>query len=124
MMTHWAHIGFVACGGAIGAVSRYLVYAGLSGLMPGYPLASVVVNILGSFALGAVLGWVTLSTELKLFVAMGFLGAFTTFSTFSMDLVHLAQIKDIMAAGFYLFLSVTGGVAAYVLGHFLIKGSL
>ena len=80
----------VAAGGALGAVGRYLVITQVGHWFgTGFPLGTIVVNVLGSFAMGlliesAALFW-SPSQELRALLAVGVLGAFTTFSTFSMD---------------------------------------
>ena len=85
----------VALGGAVGAVSRF----GLSGWVQTlwgttFPMGTMAVNVLGSFLLGLLLplfeslAW---SAEIRTMVTIGFLGAFTTFSTFSYEAVVMLQ---------------------------------
>lgn len=86
----------VAAGGMVGAVLRYLVNVAVSKLAgPGFPLATMIVNIAGSFAMGALVAvmahsW-NASQEMRLFLAVGLLGSFTTFSTFSLDVYTLYE---------------------------------
>lgn len=90
------HYLMVALGGALGAMSRFWVYNALlrwSG--GGFPWATFTVNVLGSFLLGLVFVLLaergTLAPEWRSLAAVGFLGAFTTFSTFSVDALNLFQ---------------------------------
>ena len=84
----------IAAGGAIGAVLRYLIYASEAVANNGlFPWGTLVVNILGSFFMGVLVilfaqTW-NVSEEMKAFLTIGFLGAFTTFSAISFDIVTL-----------------------------------
>jgi fluoride exporter len=86
----------VAAGGVIGAVARHLVYIAAGHLLgTSFPYGTLIVNVVGSFAMGALvetmaLVWST-STAMRLFLATGILGAFTTFSTFSFDFAVLFE---------------------------------
>ena len=86
---------FVALGGSIGAVLRYLISIIMIQLFgSSFPFGTLMVNVLGSFLMGAVyaLGQVShLSPELKSLVGVGLLGALTTFSTFSNETLLLLQ---------------------------------
>jgi len=107
---------FVALGGSIGAVLRYL----LSLLMlqvfgSGFPFGTLVVNILGSFLMGVVyaLGQVSeVSPEIKAFVGVGMLGALTTFSTFSNESLLLMQQGQLVKAMLNVVVNV--GVCIFV----------
>ncbi|MCP4327341.1 MAG: fluoride efflux transporter CrcB [Alphaproteobacteria bacterium] len=109
----------VAAGGAVGALARYAVMIGV-GMMTTthFPLGTIAVNILGSFVLGALVELsalvISLTPELRAFLVVGVLGAFTTFSTFSMDVVALAGRHDMAQAGLYIAVSVVFGVIAFV----------
>lgn len=74
----------VATGGAIGATTRW----GVALLVP-FPLATLAVNVLGSFAIGAI--WVLLGPRWMPFLVVGVLGGFTTFSAFSLDMFRLVE---------------------------------
>ena len=85
---------FVALGGSIGAVLRYLISLLMLQVFSGFPFGTLVVNILGSFLMGVIfaLGQVSeLSPEIKAFIGVGMLGALTTFSTFSNESLLLMQ---------------------------------
>lgn len=109
----------VALGGALGAVLRFLVV-----ITVGFPIGTLIVNVLGSFIIGLV--WVLLAARglqsWLPFVMVGVLGGFTTFSTFSLDTLRLVETGRFMAAGSYVLASVTLSIAACGLGLWLAKG--
>ncbi|MCY4192665.1 MAG: fluoride efflux transporter CrcB, partial [Rhodospirillaceae bacterium] len=86
----------VALGGAIGAVARYGVGVWTGRVLGhGFPWATILVNVTGSLILGLLISYMALRTqfpaEWRAFLAVGVLGAFTTFSTFSLDATTLMQ---------------------------------
>lgn len=90
------HILLVAIGGAIGSVARYLVGLGMTRMMGmSFPWGTLTVNIVGSFAIGILTELVArrfnASAELRLLIVVGFLGGFTTFSSFSLDTMALVE---------------------------------
>ena len=109
----------VALGGAFGAVARYLV-----GLAVAFPMGTLAVNVLGSFAIGVI--WVLFAARgLQAWLPMvmtGFLGGFTTFSAFSLDTLRLVEGGRYTAAGGYVFASVLLSLIACVFGLWLAKG--
>lgn len=111
----------VAAGGTLGAVSRYLVYVAVGHLLgAGFPYATLIVNVVGSFAMGALvetmaLVWST-STAMRLFLTTGILGAFTTFSTFSLDLAVLYERKAFALCALYTIASFVLSVGALFAG--------
>lgn len=110
----------VALGGAFGAVSRYLVGAWIQGALgSAYPWGTWTVNVVGSLLLGFAMVWLTqamAAQELRQFVVMGFLGSFTTFSTFSFETVEMLREGLWLRAGIYSVGSVLLGVTAVALG--------
>ena len=117
---------WVALGGALGAVGRYLVGLSLK-TASGFPWPTMSVNILGSLLMGLVIGWLSRqnggSDALRLFVAVGILGGFTTFSTFSMDLFTLLERRDIAATMLYLGGSLLGGLVAFIIGFMALRAA-
>ena len=108
----------VALGGALGALARY----GVGTLVPNdrLPWATVGINIAGSFLLGfLVASGERLSPELRTGLAVGLLGGFTTFSTFSADVFFEFESGDEALAGLLVLVSVGCGVAAAGVGWFL-----
>lgn len=110
----------IALGGALGAVSRYLVGGWVQTMIEGaFPWGTFAVNVLGSLILGFLMIWLgqTLaSAELRHFLVMGLLGSFTTFSTFSLETVEMLQEGFWLRAGIYSIGSVTLGVLAVLVG--------
>lgn len=117
---------WVALGGALGAVGRYLVGLSLK-TASGFPWGTMSVNILGSLLMGLVIGWLSRqnggSDALRLFVAVGILGGFTTFSAFSMDLFTLLERRDIAATVLYLGGSLLGGLVAFIIGFMALRAA-
>ncbi|GIU25202.1 fluoride efflux transporter CrcB [Shewanella sp. MBTL60-007] len=107
---------FVALGGSIGAVFRYLIsLLMLQVFGSGFPFGTLVVNILGSFLMGVIyaLGQVSeLSPEIKAFIGVGMLGALTTFSTFSNETLLLIQQGHLVKAVLNVVVNV--GVCIFV----------
>ena len=86
----------VALGGALGAVLRWLMASAVQKMAGGaFPWGTFAVNALGSFLLGFLFVWLiersTTSELLRLALTIGFLGAFTTFSTYSLESIRLLQ---------------------------------
>ena len=117
---------FVAMGGAVGAVGRYLTVAGVGAVMGhGFPYGTLVVNILGSFILGVLVETMALkfsvSQEVRALLVVGMLGAFTTFSTFSLDVVVQLERGHLIPAAIYIITSVTFSVLALFAGLRLVR---
>jgi CrcB protein len=115
----------VALGGAIGASARYLTnVAVLRGIGPGFPWATVIVNVAGSFLMGVLVVWLAEKGAMRLapFLMTGILGGFTTFSAFSLDAVALWERGEPMLAAAYVAGSVVLAVAALFAGMALTRG--
>lgn len=88
---------YVALGGALGASGRHLVDQwALRNMGTGFPWGTFIVNVVGSLVMGILIGWLMTKhggQNLKLFLATGFLGGFTTFSAFSLDAITLLERK-------------------------------
>lgn len=110
----------VGVGGALGAVCRYLATGWVQDITSGFfPWGTMAVNVAGSVALGFALVWLqstVSSAELRQFIAIGFLGSFTTFSTFSYEAASLLRDGEWWRAGGYTAGSVALGLLAVVLG--------
>ena len=97
-------LALVGLGGAIGATLRYMVGEWMS---DGFPWGTMTVNLLGSLLLGIVVT-VTLSEEMVLLVGTGVMGAFTTMSAYSVDLIELIDKNEHTTAIVYLLVTVIG----------------
>jgi len=116
----------VCLGGGIGAGLRHLTNlaaARLFGLA--FPWGTLSVNIVGSLAMGLVAGWLAgrtgASQDLRLFLATGLLGGFTTFSAFSLDAALLWQRGDVGPASIYVIGSVAGAILSLFAGLWLAR---
>lgn len=116
----------VFIGGGLGAVLRYAASIGIGRLFgTGFPLPTLVVNVVGSFAMGLVVSWFALRGEagqdVRLFLTTGVLGGFTTFSAFSLETMLLYERGDPALAALYVVLSVVVSVLALAAGLFLVR---
>ena len=122
----------VGAGGAIGAVLRYWLALFLVDRvhLGTLPVTTLAVNLLGSFALGAVLGWLfasvpggedILADRLAVFLAVGVCGSFTTYSTFAADTGYLVRHRDYRTIAVYIVVTLAGAVAAFLGGFALVR---
>lgn len=110
----------VAIGGALGAVCRFLIGTWIAErVSPDFPWSTFLINVTGSLLIGVVLGLVTeglLSTEARLFLAVGVLGGYTTFSTFSYEALELLLDGNMRAFLFTVLGQSAAGLIAVYLG--------
>ncbi len=116
----------VGIGGALGAIARYLInISPLANLFEKFPFPTFFINITGSFLIGFLLILFTdkfaINDNLRLAIIVGFLGAFTTFSTFELEIWELIKENQFPTAFLYLFLSVVGGFIGILSGVWLAK---
>lgn len=107
----------IAAGGALGALMRFWVSNGIYGVFGrGFPYGTLVVNVLGSLMMGFLyilfLERMSVSPEVRGALLVGFLGAFTTFSTFSIETINLIEQADLLKAALNMVLSVGACVLA------------
>jgi CrcB protein len=116
----------VMIGGALGAGARHLVgRATLAGFGAGFPFGTLTVNVLGGLFMGLLVGILArsgASENWRLFVGVGVLGGFTTFSSFSLDVVTLIDRGALGIALGYVALSVVASIAAVFAGLSLTRG--
>lgn len=123
----------VFAGAGLGGVLRHgvnLASARWSGsdFSSGFPWGTFSVNVVGSFAMGLLAGWLALKSggwpqSVRLFLATGVLGGFTTFSAFSLDAMMLWERGRMLAALLYAGGSVAASIAALALGLFIIRSA-
>jgi fluoride exporter len=116
---------YLAVGGALGTLSRYYVTGRVSDWNGPSGLGVFVVNISGSFLIGLFL---TLSeerflwpTQLRLLVAIGFLGGFTTFSSLAWETLQMLELRDVVAASLNIGGTVVCGLLAVYVGSLLAR---
>ena len=118
----------VALGGAAGALARYQLtrfmgwIAGPSALLP---WGTLIANVLGSLALGMLMGWFARdggSEAVRLALGVGVLGGFTTFSAFNLETVQLLARGQGVTALIYIAVSFVAGIAALYAGLFVMRG--
>lgn len=113
-----SYIALVMIGGGGGVLSRYGLEQAIPSLS-GWPLATLLINLSGAWALGALLEGlhrrgpdVGLRRSLRLLLGTGFLGGFTTYSALALESVQLLALEENAGAGLYLALSLFGGALA------------
>lgn len=116
----------VAAGGAVGAMLRYyLTLSGLGRIAQPFPMATFVINITGSFIIGFFLTLVAervpINPNVRLAVAVGFVGAYTTFSTLEYETARLLEGRDFLYAFLYVVLSFAVGFGAVWAGIILAR---
>ncbi len=117
---------YVGLGGFIGSILRYLVFLSSNHLLgSNLPYSTIIVNIVGSFFIGFLYqffnNYFFIFKSAKLLIKVGFLGGFTTFSTFSIDTFILYQNYGKFFAVSYIILSVVLSLFALLLGMFVLR---
>lgn len=113
-------IWIVGLGGILGAVCRYSLSVWLLNKSKVFPLATWIANLTGSFFLGCIFGLYTgnaLSEIMWLFIGIGFLGSYTTMSTFGFEVIQLLDARKIKQAVLYTSSSVVLGICSAWAGH-------
>lgn len=115
----------VGAGGILGACARYEMSLALVSRPGTFPLATFVINVSGSFVLGALLALIIErwrpSEYIRPFVATGFLGAYTTWSTFMVDTDNLVRTGHVAVAAAYVAASLAAGLAAVYAGMSIVR---
>ena len=125
-MENFTKILSVAIGGAFGATLRYLInISPLANLFEKFPFPTFFINIVGSFFIGFLFALFTdkfaPNENFRLALTVGFLGAFTTFSTFELEIFELVRERYFTMAFLYLFLSVLIGFIGVLAGVWLAR---
>ena len=115
----------IACGGAFGAVARYGLNLLFAKTFAPFPFATFFINVTGSFLIGFLLVFFgdkfPAGENLRLSIMVGFIGAFTTFSTFELEIFELVRERYFATAFLYLFLSILVGFIGVLSGVWLAK---
>jgi CrcB protein len=125
----WVNILAVAAGGSAGSVARYLVGIAAGRLFGmAFPWGTLIINIIGSFVLGALAEAFALRWDapqaVRVFLTVGICGGFTTFSTFSLDTVYLMNRGEMVLAAAYVVASVVLSVGALFAGLQAVRAML
>ena len=118
---------FIAVGGgaALGAWARWGLGIWLNHLVPSLPLGTLVANVSGGYLIGLALAWFALNPgippEIRLLLVTGFLGALTTFSTFSAESMDLLQRQQYGRAAAHVVLHLAGSLLATALGMWTLR---
>ena len=116
----------IFAGGGLGALLRYGVISNISKILPNtFPYGTLTVNILGALFIGIVYSLlsqkISISENLKLFITVGFLGGFTTFSTFNLDFFQLVESSKIAAAMIYALGTFIATIIGFYAGYSVIR---
>lgn len=118
---------YVGLGGALGSMARYVMVSWVARTISiTFPYGTMMVNILGSFLMGVLVGGAMLvtpekATSLYGFLAVGVLGGFTTFSAFSYDAMMLIERGAFASAAFYVIASIAFSFLALFVGVYLVR---
>ena len=111
-------------GGGFGALSRYLIIDQINKLgTNSFPYGTMLVNILGALLIGAIyyllISKAIINEQLKVFITIGFLGGFTTFSSFNLDFFKLIESGNIFFAIMYALFTFLTTIVAFYIGYSL-----
>ncbi len=118
---------YVGVGGFLGSIGRYLLAGAVYRMFPNlnFPIGTTVVNILGCFLIGFITGLVEvrnlLNPEMRIFILIGLLGGFTTFSTFGFEVFALLRDGAFVSAIANVLVQVIVGISAVWLGFNVIR---
>lgn len=116
---------WVALGGAIGSVARYLIGLIKINEAAVFPYKTLAINVIGSFLIGVIVALSMkkgdMDPDVVLFLKVGICGGFTTFSTFALESTNLFQSGRAGLAAVYILLSVTASIAAIVLAQACVR---
>lgn len=124
---NWQNLLLVLLGSGLGGSLRYLVahfHGQISGDATKHFVPIIIVNLVGSFLIGlafALLVKEQMNERTSLFLITGFMGGFTTYSSFSLDILRMIQRGDVLPAILYIFSSLLFGFAFVALGYWVGK---
>lgn len=112
---------FVATGGALGALFRFIFSSSIKYISPSIPLATLLINIIGSFLIGLLVGYIENKSFsdnfIKYFLIIGLLGSFTTFSAFSIENIEMLYNRKYLGSLLYILLSILGCLFFTFIGY-------
>lgn len=115
----------VALGGGLGAASRFGVSLAVPARADAWPVATFGINVVGSLAIGVLAGWLSSRGDAgepwRLFLGVGVLGGFTTFSAYSLETMRMIERNDWVGASTYSIGSVIAGLIAVAIGLAMAK---
>jgi CrcB protein len=114
----------VALGGGLGAAGRYGVSLAMPAKPGEWPWATFGINVVGSLLIGVLAGWLARNPDgeqWRLFLGVGVLGGFTTFSAYSLETLRMIERGDWAGGALYALGSVVAGLAAVAIGMDLMK---
>ena len=115
----------VALGGGLGAASRFGVSLAVPARADAWPVATFGINVVGSLAIGVLAGWLSSRGDAgepwRLFLGVGVLGGFTTFSAYSLETIRMIERNDWVGASTYSIGSVIAGLIAVAIGLAMAK---
>ena len=115
----------VALGGGLGAAARFGVSLAVPSRADAFPYATFLINVGGSLLIGLLAGWLSMRGDAgeawRLFLGVGVLGGFTTFSTYSLETMRMIERSDWIGASTYAIGSVLAGLAAVAIGMMIAK---
>ena len=118
----------VGSAGFFGCVARYLLTLGFRNLSLTFPLGTVAVNILGCFVIGLLSQLIStehnISPQMRLAIAVGFCGGFTTMSSFVYEMAEFMRLGEHFYAFLYFAGTLTGSFLAFYLGYFILKAKI
>ena len=113
-------------GGGCGALSRYLIIDQINKIgTNSFPYGTMLVNVLGAFLIGVIyyllMSKIIINEQLKVFITIGFLGGFTTFSSFNLDFFKLIESGNVFPALMYALATFLTTIIAFYIGYSLSK---